>query len=184
MHRDRIQTGGAPCNLGVFIDVFPLCNIPKSALGQLLQKNLFKLFRTANDGHDILWKKQFEGPFGWKDNLDRRILLWRLFSLFMDRKGFLKNVEKLLRWTGPTDRVRLISFRPYKKYIWERKQFDQVDEKPFENRTVPVPDQYDGILRTEFGDYMKFVKGTALHSIPILDLDTPYQQKLQELFAR
>lgn len=172
-----------PCNLGVFIDIFPLCNIPESQLGRFVQKNLFKLYRIANDGYGIERRKRYDHTLKVSDYLDKRIVLWHLFSIFINRDKFLQNLYKLLAWRGPTDRVGLTSFRPYdKKYMWKRSLFDRIIEKPFENKIIPIPEEYDTILKNQFGDYMQFVKGGALHTIPVLDLDTPYSQKLKELF--
>ena len=49
---------------------------------------------------------------------------------------------------------------------------------PFEGFMVPVPEEYDKILRATYGDYSVCVRSTALHDYPF------YNKQLEQLRKR
>ena len=76
--------------------------------------------------------------------------------------------------------VSLLEFfvKPEPKYIWKKSDFAQSVEMPFEFMSLPVPNGYDNILRTQFGDYMKPVQGNNTHGHVIMDPERPYTEYL------
>ena len=46
---------------------------------------------------------------------------------------------------------------------------------------VPVPKEYDGLLKVVYGDYMRPVKGTQSHGHVVLDFDRSYKEVMAEL---
>ena len=65
------------------------------------------------------------------------------------------------------------------KYFWKTEWFDKTVELPFENMTIHAPEKYHEILEKQFGNYMKFEKGTALHTMAVFDAETPYVERLK-----
>lgn len=59
--------------------------------------------------------------------------------------------------------------------------FDETIWVPFENVLLPIPARYDEILKKEYGDYMKLVKGTSCHGSVILDSEKSYTEYLPKL---
>ena len=82
-----------------------------------------------------------------------------------------------------SNRLGLVSFMGIKeKYMWDAKWFSEGIECTFENTTVFCPKEYDSILRQQYGDYMVFKKGGALHTMEVFDAEVPYREKLKEYY--
>ncbi len=54
-----------------------------------------------------------------------------------------------------------------RKYRYPAACFDSIVMKPFEVTKLPLPVDYDGVLRVEYGDYMKIVKEGGDHNYPV-----------------
>ena len=112
--------------------------------------------------------------------MDPCVLYWKLTSLFMDHKELSQKFLRACSSGGnQSEYVGVIPFLGIKdKYIYRREWFDETVELPFEYLTVDCPAGYDAILRHQFGDYMVFKKGAAIHTMAVMDPDTPYYEKL------
>lgn len=65
-----------------------------------------------------------------------------------------------------------------KQQVWKREWFDKTIDFQFENINVPIPCGYDSILRSFYGDYMKFPpleKRQGKHDI-VYEPDVPYRE--------
>lgn len=176
-------------NQGIFIDIFPKDNIPD------------------NDEEFEAYIKEI---FKIKDQLGRykRILLVRdpvmyNFSFKKGIKNLVKNIcspvvkvlyrrkyqyyEKLMcKYKGKkTKRVCNIPVsikRNYKRCI---SPADFLYNKPinfkFEFIELPVPSNYDEVLRATYGDYMEFVIGNNTHGGIIFDTCVSYREFLKRL---
>lgn len=51
-------------------------------------------------------------------------------------------------------------------YRFPKEYYAKAVRMPFENTTIPVPIEYDALLRTKYGDYMKLVRNTGGHDYP------------------
>ena len=67
------------------------------------------------------------------------------------------------------------------RWVRTTEMFDETIWVPFENVLLPIPARYDEILKIEYGDYMKFVKGTSCHGSVIIDTEKSYSKYLPEL---
>ena len=56
--------------------------------------------------------------------------------------------------------------------------FDNIIRIPFENLEIPVPARYDEVLKIEYGDYMRIVRGQAAHNYPAY---SAYETQLENL---
>lgn len=171
-----------PHNLGIFIDIFPLYRVPDSDLLWVLQGMRVFAYAMANNGYKQLTKIRNTRKVTFKDNLNPYILAWRLFSLFMDHDRLCE--KYLVICKGKGSKVGLTGFLGLRKqYVWDGALFDETVRLPFEDRTVPCPAGYDGVLSHQYGDYRQPVKGAALHTMEHLDPDTPYTETFKEAYA-
>ena len=162
-------------NKGVFFDIFPLYGLPDDPAEQArLIKKLKRLqwpISAAQQLHHPASRKSFKHQLGY---------IAASCSLAL-QGGYQKACEKFVRLceTGGahTEKISYLSFKPGdKRFIWPRALIDTLVEHPFEQTTVPVPSRYDEWLTIRYGEYMKPVKGAAVHSGLVLDLDTPYRE--------
>lgn len=133
-------------NYGVFIDVFPLDNLPNNKLARLFQQNLVRYYR-------ILWSSvSFCSESTEIKHMIYKILSHgktsRDFALMIDRRAEKytnRSTNFLANLTGTS--------RPYRKE--ESKWFREKKILRFEDFGYPVPIGYDAYLRNLYGDYMK-----------------------------
>ena len=94
------------------------------------------------------------------------------------RDAYRKFDEECRRYNDlPTKYVGKISFQPYGIKMYDlRSEFEGTEYLDFEMLKVPVPSGYKVHLRRQYGDYNKFVIGTADHGKLILDPDIPYKE--------
>ena len=62
----------------------------------------------------------------------------------------------------------------YKKLHRSRLDHEETIMMPFEFIEVPVCKNYDHALTEVFGDWHKFVIGSSIHHITIIDTEKPY----------
>lgn len=55
---------------------------------------------------------------------------------------------------------------------------------PFEFTDIACPKDYDSVLRRTYGNYMKFVKGSKVHTMVLCDPNTPFKIKMYDKFIR
>lgn len=60
-------------------------------------------------------------------------------------------------------------WRDGEKYKFPKKYYNDVIRIPFENTTIPVPCQYDKILKRKYGDYNEFVHQWGTHNYPFYE---------------
>ena len=61
--------------------------------------------------------------------------------------------------------------------IREKAWYEEAVPLPFENIMIPAPKGYDGVLRSDYGDYMTPVRGEAAHDYPFYK---KYKNQVQE----
>ena len=106
-----------------------------------------------------------------------------LVSKVYSWKDAYDNFEKECRRYNdlPTKYVGKISYQPYGMKMYDyRSEFDGTVYLDFEMLKVPVPSGYKVHLRRQYGDYRKFVIGTADHGKLVLDPDTPYKEWIRK----
>lgn len=167
-------------NCGVFIDIFPLFGIECGRWGLLKQKFLINFWKRAIAGYEIKRKAKL-GGWKWtiKKHFHPNALLWNFVNLFIDHVGVSKKLLNVCASAKSYSQMGLLSFTGFNpKLIWNRDWFDDIITLPFEFTEIPCPKEYDPILRTQYGDYMKFVKGGQIHTMALCDPDTPFKDKM------
>lgn len=142
---------------GIFVDIFPMDNAPKSVPGQMLQD--FYCFCLRK----ILWSE-----VGKKTDKSAFMRVW--YSLLSHiqpatvYKHLNKYIEKLKKLDS--DKVRLLMFPAsgklyYKskslkdRYAMPKKWFTELTDYEFEGYPLMGPIDYDAVLRQYYRDYME-----------------------------
>lgn len=168
-----IADADKPFNRGIFIDIFPMDNIPDGKLQLYIHKKRLK----------VLWKMMFAGLYYKKT--DKHTVKGHLFGLCMkkifrivDYRKCFKYYEKLCSKYNDRE-CKLISYIEYslgkEKHQWEKKWFEGYHEEPFEMINIAVPDGYDARLKKEYGDYMTIHHAQTSHGGVIFEPEISYR---------
>ena len=166
-----------PFNQGIFIDIFPLDNIVRNR--ELWEKQMKRIDRYREQA-----KKLYRTTDGYHPEEASKFrkaahLVTPLVSRFYSyRDAYRKFDEECRKYNDlPTKYVGKISFQPFGMKMYDlRSEFDGTVYLDFEMLKIPVPSGYKVHLRRQYGDYHKFVIGTADHGGLILDADIPYRE--------
>ena len=165
-------------NCGIFLDIFPLFGIEERRIPSLVQKTRISLWRSAIAGYETIRKAKCNG---WtiRKRLSPYVWWWILVSLFTDHQGVSKRYLRACASAKSYSKVALLSFTGFNpKLTWSKEWFKELITMPFEFTDIVCPKAYDPILRTQYGDYMKFVKGGQIHTMVLSDPDTPFRERL------
>ena len=55
---------------------------------------------------------------------------------------------------------------------------------PFEDMEVSCPKEWDKVLEHQFGNYHVFDKGTAIHSLAVVDTEHSYADVMKNVWAK
>lgn len=165
-------------NCGIFLDVFPLFGIEDRGISYFIQKTKITLWRNAIAGYET---KRMAKNNGWtlRKRLSPYVWWWTIVSLFTDHKGVSSSYLKACASAKSYNKMALLSFTGYnRKLTWNKEWFDELITMPFEFTDIVCPKAYDQVLRTQYGDYMVFVKGGQIHTMVLFDPDVPFKEKL------
>ena len=148
---------------GINIDIFPLFPYPDDKKEQ--QKMMFKL-KLVN----LLPSKNNK-----TNSLKNKVIfaLLRLIPRKITNKWTSKIIKSLLNYKGNYSMYKIeVNDKPIKK-SWVKNSI----EVPFENRKYQIPEKYDEILTTFYGDYMTppEKKDRTGHGEIILSFDKNYE---------
>lgn len=170
------------CPFVVGVDIFPLDYIPDDVRQQELERALFRLIYK---GTQIA--KKIVGTEKEKDDLQEVVNgINRLFHLE------IQNDEKILTtlWevanqltakygkNGGTYLTEYTRYARMSNYKLDATWYDEVCYVPFEFIDIPIPKEYDRILKTQFGDYMEYEQGTQDHDYPFYKLQVEHLRKI------
>ncbi|MBQ7145876.1 MAG: LicD family protein [Lachnospiraceae bacterium] len=178
-----------PYDFGIFIDIFPLFSVPDSVLKQKLHRLPLRFLRAVRYGRRIEKFEKHEKGGGLKTMTNPKVLSYKLWSVFHKDDSL---TERYMKACGAFEKsqhaayVGLTSFSLYDpRTTWKKESFEgDPIIMEFENMTVPAPRGYDDILRTQYGDYMVFVKGAAMHETMIIDTERPCSYYIEKIAGR
>ena len=159
------------CHQGIFIDLFPLDIVPDNEKA----RNVF-IQEKVKKRREL--KYSIDNCFSltnWKYNcviLKSKIKtsIKGFYTCFKEYDQFVKQF-----WTSNNHKVSLISWIYEDRYLREKEWYNDTIFLPFENIMMPVPGNFDAILKTQFGNYMKPVKAPTMHGgFAMLDPDHSY----------
>lgn len=168
-------------NCGIFLDIFPLFGIESGGIKLMRQKLQISFWKNVIEGYEIKRSAQHKGlKSNVKKWLHPNVWLWNAVSLFTNHLCVSQKMLNACSKAKSYEQMALLSFTGFnKKLIWNKEWFDELIVLPFENTQMPCPKEYDPVLRTQYGDYMKHVKGGQFHTMVLCDPDTPYHIKLK-----
>ncbi len=183
--RNRMTTGILPAELkqkhsfdqGLWIDIFPLDGVSEQN-----SKERFFYFKLSIMKICLRNRTRVKNKELIRKTLYTLLLLWEKIT-GDDFQSANNRYENECRKMSDkyNEFVSFIEFinPPLDKYIWEKTDFKESIEMPFEFISLPVPKGYDNILRTQYGDYMKPVQANSLHGETIMDPEKPYTEYLR-----
>ena len=169
-------------NCGVFIDIFPLHNVYDNRILRMGQKLIAHIFKRIESGSKKSALLRSSPREYWKYNFSKAVLLWKIFCLFYEPSQKMAVYQSMLKMCKKSSFVGMVSFMGINdKYIWAKEWFSETIEMPFENTTIICPKEYDMVLKQQYGDYMVFKKGGAIHTMVVFDAEVPYKDKLKDI---
>lgn len=171
-----------PFNHGIFIDIFPLDNVPENKIIRKIWCKKIRIIRR------LLRNWAYYG-ISEKKSLSKRMFS-KLLRDIVEKIGYKRVYRYLEKTCGAFNkkRTKYVSYVSYsygkQKHIWRRSLFDKSHKVPFEFIEINVPDGYDERLRVEYGEYMVLKKIPSTHGNVILEPDIPYEEYLKTHNAR
>lgn len=166
------------CNKGIFIDIFPLDNVPEGVTEKSLWCKMIRLM------FEILRVGVNSSPC-YYTSFTRKALCAVLNGFFkiVNYKSVFRSYEKLCSRYNKKETAK-ISYVGYsfgkKRHLWDHKCFDSSHKVPFEFMEINIPDGYDSRLKTEYGDYMVIKHAPTAHGNVILDPNVSYIEYLEK----
>ena len=171
---------------GIFIDIFPLDNVPDDIkLFEQQKKDVFRLARTLGRLTYCTLAYNIKEPAPVVKKIGRIILHFYYLLTKRGRKyglSLFKAYEVACKRynTIPTKYVAAISYYTLKtKDLVRRTDFLNPIEVDFEFIKIPIIQHYDEYLKSLYGNYMVFIKGTELHTLFMIDTNKPYVHYLK-----
>lgn len=134
---------------GVYIDIFPVDNVPDDDYLRKKQRKKYQFYRK-------IVQAKYGGLKFRKGKKKIQAYLVRILTLFVPMEfAYKKGTSALLEYKDiDTNDVQMMVDSERKDTILPRKYYINTYQKNFENISVPVPIEYDKILNAWYGDYM------------------------------
>lgn len=140
------------CNNGICIDIFPIDGLDRN---EIIRWMRLKYIKTRNVvAHAYMYNTN--------PNPKARLMHWflRLNFIPFDYKKNYEHINKIaskIKWND-TDKVGCAVFPPFvsRHAGFNKTYFENTEYLLFENMAVPVPSEYDKLLKVIYGDYMSF----------------------------
>ncbi len=153
-------------NKGIFVDIFPLDNVPDN------EKERKRFINKVS------FKRKFITLTVNNKNLLKRTLKNIILVIYNKEKQIEKFERYVLKYnTTKTKQCGAIAFFP-KEFKYENKWFEEYIKIPFEYLEVSCTKDYDELLRRQYGDYMKIPedKNGSKHGGVIFDTQKSYKE--------
>lgn len=135
--------------LGVYVDIFPMDEIPKSKIKQILRRN--KIYISLLNLKNITLKRR-------KLYKNIIIIFGKIFAGFFSRKYLIEKINSIstIHFKEKCDMIGNFNLLVYGfGDIWDKEDYSSTVELEFEGRKYLSPVGYDSVLTKTFGDYMK-----------------------------
>ncbi len=175
-----------PYNQGIFIDIFPVDNMPDA---ESERKEFFAQLTLLND-KAWQWRNMvlFYRPKkdkGWmkRNNYYLKHLWYKYLSRRKgDYKYYLKKHHALATKYDEmnTKCVGESIIAPLGRWVWNREWVEEALYVPFEMLIVPVPIGYENCLKSGFGENWRVPRqAPSLHGGVFFDVDKPYTEYIK-----
>lgn len=165
-------------NKGVFIDIFPIDNIPDNPLEKTdLLKGVHNYRKLLDVGarHYWYWKNVKTGDKELISDEDKN-----RFSTIVNQRTIPAICQELDVFCSKYNDVEteycgiLALELTSERFFWKRSWFSKQVVLPFEYLQIQCPSDYDAVLKKTYGDYSTYVRGGALHGSLVFEPDIPY----------
>ena len=168
-------------HMGIFLDVFPLDGVPASVADE--DRIESELAHLREIRASAFRRRHKHAILGWLKSLANRLR----FRLMGGRRLFERR-EALLRahdMSATEECVLAPSEFHFRSRFRRSSSFyrEGFVELPFEYLTVRAPVRYEELLTVTYGDWHKFVKGSAMHPELILDATHDYRDVLRDRYG-
>lgn len=154
---------------GIFIDIFVMDGVPEK---KSERKKLASLQKTVLS---FLWMRYNSVERKWFPFLKNCIKLG--LKAFWSDARLYRYLEDQYR-NYPVSSSRLVGpilFKPLREISYYKNEWhEHAVFVPFENITIPIPCEYDELLRQRFGDYMTPQHAPTLHGDLVWSVDDDY----------
>lgn len=165
-------------NKGVFIDVFPIDNIPDKLEDKAdLLKGVHDFRKLLDVGarHFWYWQGFIKGNKEIVSEEEKN----RLSRYVSDHSipVICRDFDKLCSKYNDeeTEYCGILALElTSERFHWKRSWFSEQVSLPFEYLSIQCPYEYDAVLRKTYGDYSVFVRGGALHGSLFFEPNVPY----------
>lgn len=175
-------------NQGVFLDIFPIENIPEDEVElNNLTSMVFKYRKESKHKRDL----SISYKFRFRKNVFvllkqyikhcRYILSYKKTGFYGYEEAYEKFENAVVSYKDNSSKyVAKLVLCPYKpRRKWLRSWFDDVVYLDFEMFKLPVPKGYIELLDTFYGDWHTYVEGKNTHGGLIADTEIPYNEFLK-----
>ena len=171
---------GAKFHQGIFIDIFVGDGFPED------KEEREQLIEQRNCILNYLWGRNY--PLRRLSSITNLIkyisakrklgekALWTDIELYSYMEQLHRNYP-----VNRNSRNCCIQFTYLPNYVRNTEWFDETVWIPFETIELPVPLAYHEVLKHEYGDYMKPIKGVNLHGNLVVDVEESYEKYLSGL---
>lgn len=150
---------GHPCNNGIYMDIYPIDNLPDSPIAYKKIVASATLFRQIFYYHvyGSLYPAKKVQPKTSIKQFCVKSLSSILFRLFDEKKVYIYFQKLLGKYKDASCKfVTTLSVHPGRKSnIWHSEDIKSVTYLDFEGYRMPVPVGYDRCMKIRYGDYMK-----------------------------
>lgn len=139
---------------GIFIDIFPLDNVPKSKIKRKLY------FREYDFHYHLLLNSIFKIETPNKISSFIHSVIHNFLNFYPKREGVVKRFMKYMaRYNNKTNFVTVhpsrVDFLKFgRNGFFDKRDFEPSKNVKFEDIEINIPYDYDKILTTYYGDYM------------------------------
>ena len=168
-------------NQGIFIDIFPLDRAPDDEALLARQKETVRGLRKQAFKYAKLSTRYYShgGRLGRVKRAAAHLIGGGYFRR-MELKKYAEMEAACRMYNAQDTEYR---FRPGFFVDLPKLRADSLEKiitVPFEFLEIPIPADYDTILRTIYGDYMVMKPGGGLHGEILFDTDRSYREYLRE----
>lgn len=135
-----------PYESGIFIDLFPLDNVPKNKLFRKIHNGICTIIRKllwSKVGAKVDNKKSMRILYGFLSIIPKDIIFWG-YNILVNKSSKMR-----------TELVRILTFPTPDNghYGYYRQWYTELANIEFEGYLFPAAKDFDGYLRFKFGDY-------------------------------
>ena len=164
-----------PVNRGIFIDIFPIDGVSEKRSANSIQKIKNKVLKSISICYN--YSKSFAEERAISNKLRKAIYKLVAFLFVWDKDGFFRLMDNnLKKYSHPNTRIwgnrTLVFDCPKSRRLYE--DYANITYMPFEMIQVPVPENYDSMLRQQYGDYMKIPENKHENMHGGLTISTDY----------